>query len=121
MWASEEQMRFIFHHMDPIVFQAKMKDLCDVPRANSILRHFTTTFIEFSMFPVIVEMIVIATIDMIWTPPPTISSPIIMCLSLKNVSITCNFNQKQHAMFMLTSYMLFNSYDNLIPTKPFFA
>jgi hypothetical protein len=44
-----------------------------------------------------------------------------MCLSLKNVSITCNFNQKQHAMFMLTSYMLFNSYDNLIPTKPFFA
>jgi hypothetical protein len=50
------------------------------------------------MFSVIVEMIVTATTDMIWTPPPTISSRIIMCLSLKNVSITCNFNQKQHVV-----------------------
>jgi hypothetical protein len=36
---------FMFHHMDPIVFQARMKDLHDTPRANSILQHFTTTFI----------------------------------------------------------------------------
>jgi hypothetical protein len=44
-----------------------------------------------------------------------------MYLFLKDVSITCNFNKKQHAMFMLARWMLFNSYDNLIFTKPFFA
>jgi hypothetical protein len=41
---------FMFHHMDPIAFQARMKDLRDVPCANSVLQHFTTTFIEFNMF-----------------------------------------------------------------------
>jgi hypothetical protein len=36
---------FMFHHMDPIAFQVRMKDLHDGPCANSILQHFTTTFI----------------------------------------------------------------------------
>ncbi len=54
----------IFHHMDPIALQVKMKDLCDAPCANSILQHFTTTFIEFKMLLVKVEMIVATTIDM---------------------------------------------------------
>ncbi len=66
-------------------------------------------------------MIVIATTNMNWTPFPIISSLIIMYLSLKDVSITCNFNKKQHAMFMLARHMLFNSYDNLKPIKPFFT
>jgi hypothetical protein len=80
--------------MDPIAFQARMKDLRDAPCANLIFQHFTTTFIEFNMLTVIVEMIVTATTDMNWTPLLTISSLIIMYLSLKDVSITCNFNQK---------------------------
>jgi hypothetical protein len=54
----------IFHHMDPIALQARMKDLCDAPCANSIFQHFTTKFIGFNMFLVRVEMIVAATIDM---------------------------------------------------------
>ncbi len=107
--------------MDPIAFQARMKDLRDAPCANLIFQHFTTTFVEFNMLTIIVEMIVTATTDMNWTPLLTISSLIIMYLSLKDVSITCNFNQKQHAMFMLTRCMLFNSYNNLILTKSFFA
>ncbi len=98
-----------------------MNDLHDAPHANSILQHFTTTFIEFNMVPVMVEMIVIATTNMNWIPLPTISFPIIMYPSLKDVLNACNINQRQHAMFMLTRYMFLNSYDNLIPTKPFFA
>ncbi len=66
-------------------------------------------------------MIVIVTTNMNWTPLLIISSPIIMYLSLKDISITCNFNKKQHAMFMLAKHMLFNSYDNLIPTKKNFT
>jgi hypothetical protein len=54
----------IFHRMDPIALQARMKDLCDAPHANSILQHFTTTFTEFNMLLVRVEMIVTATTDM---------------------------------------------------------
>jgi hypothetical protein len=107
----------IFHHMDPIMFQARMKDHHDVPHANSILQHFTTTFIEFNMIPVTMEMIVTTSTNMNWIPLPTISSPIIMYPSLKDVLIICNLKQKQHAMFMLTRRMLFNSYDNFIPTK----
>jgi hypothetical protein len=41
--------------------------------------------------------------------------------SLKDVSIACNLNQKQHTMFMLVGRVLRNSYDNLTPTEPFFA
>jgi hypothetical protein len=52
------------HHMDPITFQVRMKDLHHVPHANSILQHFTTTFIEFNMILIMVEMIVAATINM---------------------------------------------------------
>jgi hypothetical protein len=89
-----------------------MKDLHDVPHANPILQHFTTTFIEFNMHPVIVEMIAATTVHMDWTPPLTISFPLILYPSLKNVSIACNLNQKQNAMFMLVGRILFNSYDN---------
>jgi hypothetical protein len=44
-----------------------------------------------------------------------------MYLYSKGVSIVCNINQKQHAMFMLGRCILFNPYDNPTPTKPFFA
>jgi hypothetical protein len=64
-----------------------MKDLPDVPHANPILQHFTTTFIKFNMHLVIVEMIAIATTHMDWTPLRTISSPFIKYPSLKDVSI----------------------------------
>jgi hypothetical protein len=48
-----------------------------------------------------VEMIAAIITHMDWTPFPTISSPLIMYPSLKDVSIVYNFNQKQHAIFML--------------------
>jgi hypothetical protein len=98
-----------------------MKDLHDAPHANPILQHFTTTFIKFNMHLVTVEMITATIVHMDWTPPPTISSPLIMYPSLKDVSIACNLNQKQHAMFKLARHILLNSYDNPIPTEPFFA
>jgi len=106
--------------MDPTLFQARMKDFCDVPCVNSILQHFTTTFIEFNMHLVTMEMIAIATTHMDWTTPPTISSPLIMYLFLKDISNAYNLNQKQHAMFMLVGHMLLNSYDNLTPTNIYF-
>jgi hypothetical protein len=105
--------------MDPTTFQTTMKDLCDVAHANSSLQHFTTTFIEFNMHLVPMKMIATTTFHMDQTPPLPISSPLIMYLSLKDVSIACNLNQKQHSMFMLVGHMLLNSYDNLTPTKPF--
>jgi hypothetical protein len=73
--------------MDPTTFQVRMKDLRDAPHANRILQHFTTTFIKFNMHLVMVEMIAIATTHMDWTPAHTISSPLIMYPSLKDVSI----------------------------------
>jgi hypothetical protein len=76
-----------FCHMDPTTFQVKMKDLRDAPHANPILQHFTTTFIKFNMHLVMVEMIVITTTHMDSTPPSTISSPLIMYPSLKDVTI----------------------------------
>jgi len=104
--------------MDPTLFQARMKDFHDVPCVNSILQHFTTTFIEFNMHLVRMEMIAIATTHMDWTTPPTISSPLIMYLFFKDISNAYNLNQKQHAMFMLVGrHMLLNSYDNLTPKK----
>ncbi len=110
-----------FCHMDPTIFQVRTKDFHDAPHTNLILQHFTTTFIEFNMHPIMVEMIAVTTVHMDWTPPLTISSLFIMYLSLKGVSIACNINQKQHAMFMLVKCILLNSYDNPTPTKPFFA
>jgi hypothetical protein len=50
-----------FCHMDPTIFQVRTKDLCDAPHANLILLHFITTFFEFNMHLVMVEMIAIAT------------------------------------------------------------
>jgi hypothetical protein len=50
-----------FCHMDPTIFQVRTKDLCDAPHANLILLHFITTFFEFNMHLVMVEMITIAT------------------------------------------------------------
>ncbi len=67
-----------FCHMDPTTFQVRMKDLLDVPHANPILQHFTTTFIKFNMHLVTVEMIAIATTHMDWTPPPIISFHLIL-------------------------------------------
>jgi hypothetical protein len=40
---------------------------------------------------------------------------------LKDISIACNFNQKQHAIFMLAGRVLLNSYDSLTPIEPFFV
>jgi hypothetical protein len=54
-------------------------------------------FIEFNMHPIIVEIITTTIIHMNLTLFPTISSPFIMYPYLKDVSIACNFNQKQHA------------------------
>jgi hypothetical protein len=48
--------------------------------------------------------------------PSYVSSSFIMYPSLKDISIACNLNQKQHAMFMLVGHMLLNSYDNLTPS-----
>jgi hypothetical protein len=76
-----------FCHMDPTTFQVRMKDLHDAPLANPILQHFTTIFIKFNMHLVTVEMIAIARTHMDWTPPPTIPSPLIMYLFLKDVLI----------------------------------
>ncbi len=73
------------------------------------------------MHLVTVEMTTIVIIHMDLTPPPTISSPFMMYPSLKDASIAYNFNQKQHAMFMLARRILLNSYDNPTPIEPFFA
>jgi hypothetical protein len=81
-----------FCHMDPTTFQVRTKDLHDALHANLIFQHFTTTFIEFNMHPIMVEMIVVATTHMDLTPPLTISSCLIMYPSLKGVSIACNLN-----------------------------
>jgi len=97
-----------------------MKDFCDAPCANSIHQHFTTTFIELNMHLITMEMITIATTHIDWTTLPTISSPLVMYLFLKDISNAYNLNQKQHAMFMLVGHMLLNSYDNLTPTNYFF-
>jgi hypothetical protein len=86
--------------MDSTLFQAKMKDFCGAPCANSIFQHFTIAFIEFNIHLVTMEMIA-TTIHMDWTTFLTISSPFIMYLSLKDISNAYNLNQKQHAMFML--------------------
>jgi hypothetical protein len=106
--------------MDPTSFQAKMKDFCGAPCANSIFQHFTIAFIEFDIHLVTMEMIATTTTHMDRTTLPIISSSFIMYPSLKNVSNAYNLNQKQHAMFKLVGHMLFNSYDNLTPTNPFF-
>ncbi len=44
-----------------------------------------------------------------------------MYLFWTNVSIACNLNKKQHAMFMLAGHMFLNSYDNHTPIEPFFT
>jgi hypothetical protein len=106
--------------MDPTSFQAKMKNFRDDPCANSILQHFKTTFIEFNMHLVTMEMIATSTTHMDWTTPLTISSPFIMHLSLKFFSNAYNLNKKQLAKFMLVWHMLLNSYDNLTPINLFF-
>ncbi len=54
----------IFRHMNPTTFQTIMKNLHDVPCANLIFQHFTTTFIEFHMYLVTMEMIATTTIHM---------------------------------------------------------
>jgi hypothetical protein len=110
-----------FCHMDLMTFQVRMKNLHDASHANPILQHFTTIFIESNMHLVTVEMIAATIAHMDWTPPPIISSPRIMYLSLKDVSIAFNLNQKQHSMFMLARHILLNSYDNPILIKPFWA
>jgi hypothetical protein len=106
--------------MDPTLFQAIMKDFCGVLCANSILQHFTTTFIEFDIHLITMEMIATTTTHMEWTPFPAISSPFTMYPSLKDISNVYNLNKKQRAMFMLVGHMLFNSYDNLTPINPIF-
>jgi hypothetical protein len=47
--------------MDPTIFQTTMKNLRDVPCANLISQHFTTTYIEFNMHSVTMEMIATTT------------------------------------------------------------
>jgi hypothetical protein len=66
------------------------------------------------------EMIATTTIHMDRTTYSTISSPLIMYPSLKDISKAYNLNKKQHAMFMLVGHMLLNSYDNLTPINSFF-
>jgi hypothetical protein len=53
-----------FCHMDLTIFPVRTKDFHDAPHANLILQHFATTFIEFNMHPIMVEMIAIATTHM---------------------------------------------------------
>ncbi len=44
-----------------------------------------------------------------------------MYIFFTDVSIDCNLDQKQHAMYMLMEHMLLNSYDNSTPIEPFFT
>jgi hypothetical protein len=71
-----------------------MKDLHKTPLPNPLLLLQTTQNIKFLECPIVVELLTTPTINVKWIHSPLQSLPLTPYLSLHDVSIACQLNQK---------------------------